>query len=519
VAEVSVLNDVIGPVMRGPSSSHTAGAYRIARLACGLAGGRPKDVVVTFDPDGSYAATYRPLGVDFAFAAGCLGWEMTDARYKEAVRAAAKAGLRIRFAVERHERAGHPTAMRVRMDGAPGGALDLRAKSVGGGIVEIVRLNGRPIAIDGRSWSLVAECQRGRSEKVRRAIGRLTRGRTTAAESRAGGVVQSEFDAPPAEDLGRRVSEIPGVTAVRTVGPVLYPQPGRSGIRSAAALVALAARERLSLGAAALLAESRLLGLAESALTAEMSARYAVMRAAVAAGLDDRNVAMPLTGPCASRIMEAERRGGLPVGGLLTRAAIRAMAAMHSSNSKGIVCAAPTGGSAGVLAGVLVTLETEKGVELPALAQALFAAGGVGQVIAARATFAAEIAGCQVEIGAAGAMAAAAAVEAAGGTARQAVDAAAVALQNTMGSVCDPVGGGCEVPCHTRNAAAAVNAFVCADLVMGGYENPVPLDETVDASFAVGRALPRELRCTALGGLAVAPSALALVKAKEGRRS
>ena len=120
------------------------------------------------------------------------------------------------------------------------------------------------------------------------------------------------------------------------------------------------------------------------------------------------------------------------------------------------------------------------------------------------------MAGCQVEIGAAGAMAAAAVVEAAGGSAAQAADAAAIALQNTMGSVCDLVQGLCEIPCHTRNAVAASSAFVCADLVLGGYDNPIPLDETIDASFASGRMLPAELRCTARGGLAVTPSALAL---------
>ncbi|MCX6573458.1 MAG: L-serine ammonia-lyase, iron-sulfur-dependent, subunit alpha, partial [Candidatus Aminicenantes bacterium] len=124
----------------------------------------------------------------------------------------------------------------------------------------------------------------------------------------------------------------------------------------------------------------------------------------------------------------------------------------------------------------------------------------------------AEVAGCQVEIGVAGAMAAAAVVEAAGGGAAQAADAAAIALQNTMGSVCDLVQGLCEIPCHTRNAAAASNAFLCADLVLGGYGNPVPLDETIDASFSSGKMLPPELRCTAKGGLAVAPSALALCR-------
>jgi L-serine dehydratase len=140
----------------------------------------------------------------------------------------------------------------------------------------------------------------------------------------------------------------------------------------------------------------------------------------------------------------------------------------------------------------------------------LFAAGAVGVIVAERATFAAEVAGCQVEIGAAGAMAAAAVVEAAGGSARQALDAAAISFQNSMGSVCDLVQGIVEIPCHTRNAVAASSAFVCADLILGGYENPIPLDETIDAAYEAGKMLPPELRCTARGGLAVTPSAQAL---------
>jgi L-serine dehydratase len=135
--------------------------------------------------------------------------------------------------------------------------------------------------------------------------------------------------------------------------------------------------------------------------------------------------------------------------------------------------------------------------------------------LALHATFAAEIAGCQVEIGAAGAMGAAAVVEAAGGAARQACDAAAIAFQNTMGSVCDLVQGIVEIPCHTRNATAASSAFVCADLILGGYTNPIPLDETIDAVYAVGKMLPRELKVTALGGLALTPSALAMPRIRD----
>jgi len=234
------------------------------------------------------------------------------------------------------------------------------------------------------------------------------------------------------------------------------------------------------------------------------------MRASVEFGQDDGNVRMQLLAPSAGAILNAERDRRLPGGGSTTRAAARAMAVMHTSNSFGVVCAAPTGGSAGVVPGLLYTLEEDKGLSDEQLALLLYAAGGIGLIVINRATFAAEVAGCQVEIGAAGAMAAAAAAEAGRATAREALDAAAIALQNTMGSPCDLVQGTCEIPCHTRNAVAAASAYTCADLVLGGYRNPIPLDETIDAVYAVGKMLPSELRCTSRGGLAVTPSALAI---------
>jgi L-serine dehydratase len=239
--------------------------------------------------------------------------------------------------------------------------------------------------------------------------------------------------------------------------------------------------------------------------------RFDIMRAAVHLGLDPAAPSMQLLAPSAHAIVAADAAGRLPLGGLHTRAAARAMAVMHVNGAMGVVCAAPTGGSAGAVPGVVVTLVEEKGLAREGAAMALLAASAVGVILAARATFAAEVAGCQVEIGAAGAMGAAAVVEAAGGTAAQAADAAAIAFQNSMGSVCDLVGGMVEIPCHTRNAVAASSAFVCADLVVGGYANPIPLDETIDAVYAVGRMMPSELLCTSRGGLAITPSALKLV--------
>jgi L-serine dehydratase len=456
---VSILNDVLGPVMRGPSSSHTAGSYHIGRLIRSLAGGDPASAVFTFDPAGSYAATYRQQGVDLALAAGLLGWAITDRRFARALELAPRAGLDLRYRVAPLDGADHPNTVHGKVLTREGARFEIVAKSVGGGSVEVTAVDGRPVSLDGR---------------------------------------------------GREVVEVGG--AARTVPPLFYVRKGRPLIASAREAVALARRRRVSLGRVALAHEAGLLGLSEREVVDEILGRLAIMRDSVRQGLAGRRLGMKLLTPTAGKVYRAETDGRLAAGGLHARAAARAMAALHVSNSMGIVCAAPTGGSAGVIPGVLVTLEEEKGLSGEKAALALLAAGAVGLVVAARATFAAEVAGCQVEIGAAGAMGAAAVVEAAGGSAAQAVDAAAISLQNTMGSVCDLVQGMCEIPCHTRNAVAASSAFVCADLVLGGYVNPIPLDETVDASFAAGRMLPAELRCTAKGGLATTPSALALKK-------
>jgi len=295
---------------------------------------------------------------------------------------------------------------------------------------------------------------------------------------------------------------------------VFYGQRGEPLFSSAAEMAARAKSSRTSLGRVALEYEARLLGLSEKEVKEEMLRRWDIMTAAIDRGLQARDLRMSLLQPSAGRIFKAADEGQLALGGAVTRAAARAMAVLHVSNSGGVVCAAPTGASSGVIPGVVATLVETKKHQSEQIALALFAASAVGLVIGGRATFAAEVAGCQVEIGAAGAMAAAAAVEAAGGYAELALDAAAVSLQNSMGSVCDLVQGLCEIPCHTRNAVAASAALVCADLVLGGYVNPVPLDETVDAVFAVGKMLPRELRCTSLGGLAVTPRALALPRLK-----
>lgn len=277
-------------------------------------------------------------------------------------------------------------------------------------------------------------------------------------------------------------------------------------------MIEYARAHSLSLGEAALGYESALLDMPKEELNQEMELRLAVMERAVELGLSKDSPPMSLLSPTAGKIMAAEAAGRLALGGIHTREAARAMAAMQVNSGQGIVCAAPTGGSAGVLPGVVVTMLKDLNIARADVVRAMWAAGAAGWVLGEQSTFAAEVCGCQVEIGAGGAMGAAAVVEMAGGSAAQCCDAAAVMFQNAMGLVCDLVQATVEIPCHTRNASFASQAFICADLVLGGYRNPVGIDGTVEAVCATGRMMPCELRCTSLGGMAVTEEALAMKK-------
>ena len=173
------------------------------------------------------------------------------------------------------------------------------------------------------------------------------------------------------------------------------------------------------------------------------------------------------------------------------------------------IVAAPTAGACGVLPAVLVTYFQEYQVSEEKMIEAMYVAAGIGQIIANRAYLAGASGGCQAEVGSGSGMAAGAICYVRGGSTEQIGHACAMALKNLMGLVCDPVGGLVEVPCQKRNATAASVAFVSAQIALSGVQNLISFDEAVAVMDEVGRGLPPELRETALGGIAKAPSACA----------
>ena len=201
-------------------------------------------------------------------------------------------------------------------------------------------------------------------------------------------------------------------------------------------------------------------------------------------------------------------------GSLLSRAISYSLAVLESNSSRGLIVAAPTAGSSGVVPGVLLSLQEEYGLSDDALLPALFNASAVGYLAMRNATVAGAVGGCQAEVGVASAMAASAAVELMGGSPGQCLDSASTALMNLLGLVCDPVGGLVECPCQLRNTVGAANALTAAELALSGVRQLIPFDEMLETMHSVGRRMAPELRETARGGCAATPSGCAACSAK-----
>lgn len=214
-----------------------------------------------------------------------------------------------------------------------------------------------------------------------------------------------------------------------------------------------------------------------------------------------------LIGGEAQQLAKHRERGESICGDVLSRAMAYAAAVLEVNASMGLIVAAPTAGSAGVVPGVLLALQEEKKLSDETVLDGLFNAGAVGYLAMRNATVAGAVGGCQAEVGVAAAMAASAAVEMMGGSPRQCLDSASTVLMNMLGLVCDPVGGLVEYPCQNRNTAGAANALAAAELALSGVRQLIPFDEMLEILYTVGKALPASLRETAQGGCATAPSA------------
>ena len=239
-------------------------------------------------------------------------------------------------------------------------------------------------------------------------------------------------------------------------------------------------------------------------ILARLKVSLDIMRNSATASIENPTKSIGgLIGGEAKKVMDSKIK---LFGPLLTKAIAYSQSVLEVNATMGLIVAAPTAGSSGVVPGVLIALSEEYDLSDDELLSGLLNTSAIGYLLMRNASVAGAEGGCQAEVGSASAMAASAIVELLGGSPRDCLNAAAFAISNILGMVCDPIAGLVESPCQNRNAIGVTNAFTAAQLALAGITHPVPFDEMVDAMLKVGHQLPRELKETALGGCACTPT-------------
>ncbi|MEM8929905.1 MAG: L-serine ammonia-lyase, iron-sulfur-dependent, subunit alpha [Acidobacteriota bacterium] len=500
----SIFNDVLGPVMRGPSSSHSAAALRIGRLARDLMGGRLDRAVVDYDPSGSLVTTHDSQGSDLGLTGGLLGWEPHDprlARYRDEAR---DAGLEIDVRYLDYG-AEHPNTYRLTLANEDE-TRHLTAISTGGGMIEVQAVDGVPVALGGDLYEAFVFTD-GDSEIDLEAI------------VHEHGLVAGQIHATDSGVVVHWRSRVPIPAAVRAlvagdlrlfepVLPVLANTDAELPFRGADAFLDLVGEDGGSdpLWAWALRYEACRAGWSESEVLERAHDVLAILRTSVERGLEGREIEDRLLPTQVRGFLDSQRQDRLIPSDVHNRMILYVTAIMEAKSSMETIVAAPTAGSCATMPGALLAVGATCGQDDEALAKALLVAGMIGLFITEGATFSAELGGCMAECGSGSAMAAAGIAEMMGATPTVALSAASLALQNTFGMTCDPIANRVEAPCLGKNAMAAGNAINSVNMALAGYQHVVPLDEVIVAMNEVAQAMPRELRCTSLGGLSVTPT-------------
>ncbi len=508
----SIFNDVIGPVMRGPSSSHTAATHRIGQIIRQLRNSDLKKVVVKFDRSGSLPTTYLGQGTAMGLAGGLLGIEMTDPEIINYDKHLKESSFTIEYRIT-DLKCKHPNAYLMDVEYKERENFQILAVSTGGGMFEIIELNGFKVSIKGGFFENLFVCK-DIPEKEQFEIERYIKENFPECMFQSTKSENGKFlvNIKSLHSLKYKFDKSSGLKKhiiwKSEITPVL-PVPSNFGkelpFKSVKEMLVLGKEENLSLSELAVRYEAARSDSNGDSVLKKMEEIVIVIRNSINKGLSGTFYSDRILGSQSFLIERAEKKG-LIDRSVNNKIIAYTSALMEVKSSVGLIVATPTAGSCGVVGGALFGSVEKLDYDPGKMVRAFMAAGIAGVFIADKYTFSAEEGGCQVETGSGAAMAAAGLVELNGGTAEQAVAAASMALQNQLGQICDPVAVRVEVPCLGKNILAATNAYNSYIMAMSGFDPVIPYDEVIDAMKSVGESLPSSLCCTGLGGLAQTPT-------------
>jgi len=517
---VSIFNDVIGPVMRGPSSSHCAAALRIGRLARDLMDGDFQDVLVEFDRNGSLPTTHADHGSDMGLFGGLLGWDAADERLPGSPQALRESGVRVRIETVDAGDA-HPNTYRLTLRNAHE-QHTLLAISTGGGMMEVIAVDGFKVSLFGDYHETLLWLD-GDGRAVAKRVGEVAEiDEALIHEAKGRQLVEVKAARFLTDETVAALREVASIRQMRRLSPVL-PVLSRKGMSvpfsTCEGLLRHDAGRNTPLWKLAVEYEQARGNLTEMEIITMMVEIVRILRRSVQQGIAGTHYDDRVLGHQCGKFNALMASGRLLDGGALNRIVLYVSALMEVKSAMGVIVAAPTAGACAALPGAVIALAEEMKLSEEDMAKALLASGAIGALIATRWTFAAEVGGCQAEGGSAAAMAAAALVTLANGTLPQAVAAASLAFQSMLGLICDPIANRVEAPCLGKNVMAASNALACANMALADYDPVIPFDEVVETAQRVANQMPRELRCTALGGLSITPTSKAIEKRLAERKS
>ena len=514
---VSIFNDVIGPVMRGPSSSHCAAALRIGRIARDLMNEEFDHVLVEFDTNGSLPTTHTGQGSDMGLFGGLLGWEADDERLPDSGRHLSEAGIQIDFVYGQYGDS-HPNTYRLKLSNQGTNHRTLIAISTGGGMIEVLSLDGLSVSLDGGFDETLIESRHGdqsnHSDWSRMIRDAFPDALVRADETEPARILLGSRHALSDEQIGKCLPlDAARVTRIRPVLPIRSQSDSKLPYVSCQEMEDSDASSPLWQMATRF--ESARGQIEESEVIDRMIRIVQILRESLKSGLAGTEYEDRVLGFQSGQYATMMNQGKLHDAGIINRIVLYTTALMEVKSSMGVIVAAPTAGACAALPATCLAFGDELGLTDRQIAEGMLAAGMIGVFIAHAWSFAAEVGGCQAEGGSAAAMSAAAAVTFAGGTQKQATSAASMALQSMLGLICDPVANRVESPCLGKNVMAASNAVCCANMALSGFDVVIPLDETIDAAKRVSAMMPREHRCTGLGGLSTTPTSLKLLEKME----
>jgi L-serine dehydratase len=465
-----------------------------------------REIIIEFDPNGSLATTHKSQGSDMGLFGGFLGWEAYDERLPASERYVEEAGISVAIHITDIGNA-HPNLYKITLRNHVE-TRRLTAISTGGGMIEVIAIDEVPVSMAGDYFETLIYCKE--PETIIRFLKASAAFDAISFSEGATSIIEIKSQAFLGEGLCKEILALEAGAIIKQLHPVL-PVMARKNLQvpfiTCNQMMAYNEGKHLALWELAVAYEMARGNMNAREVFEKMRSIVHIMGNAIQLGLKGTVYEDRILGSQSLQYKQHWEADKLIAGEVNNRIIMYVSAMMEVKSSMGVIVAAPTAGSCGALPGALFGMAHALQLHEDALVKGMLSAGLIGVFIAAHATFAAEVGGCMAETGSGGGMAAAAIVEMKAGTLQQAIAAASLALQNSLGIICDPIGNRVEAPCLGRNVMAATNAISCANMALSNYEQLIPLDEVIETMKAVGDQIHHTLRCTNLGGLSITKAA------------